>query len=139
MYADNNKTDGPALLYNPHCHYTVIAESIICTYQLSLDNLPEKIKDLGFNIDKFCNYALETFKTHQDAGGNDTQTFLKLYEALVSSKIDDFNSEIRAYKAEVVTKDKPLDFKKLMAIVCTKYTHLMICSQWHNFLWRSVN
>eukprot|EP00957_Ditylum_brightwellii_P147940 11264796-Ditylum_brightwellii.AAC.1 len=96
--------------------YTGTVESTICTYQLNPNNLPEKLKELGFNIDKFCNYTLETIKTLSDAGDNDSQASLKLYKVLVSSKIDAFNSETRAYKEAVAAKDKSLDFTKLKTI-----------------------
>eukprot|EP00957_Ditylum_brightwellii_P208398 15357232-Ditylum_brightwellii.AAC.1 len=33
------------------------------TYQLSLNNLPENLTELGFDVDKFCNYAAERLKT----------------------------------------------------------------------------
>eukprot|EP00957_Ditylum_brightwellii_P057956 4394385-Ditylum_brightwellii.AAC.1 len=65
---------------------------------------------MKFDVDKFCNYSAETLKTLCTAGGDDSQASLKLYEALVSSKVDDFNSEIRAYQAAIVAKNKPLDF-----------------------------
>eukprot|EP00957_Ditylum_brightwellii_P008772 665086-Ditylum_brightwellii.AAC.1 len=95
-----------------------MAESVIRTYQLSLNNLLEKLSAMNFNVNKFCNYSTETLKTLRDAGGDDSQASLKLYEALVVSKVDAFNSEIRAYKATILAKDKPLDFTKLLTIAC---------------------
>eukprot|EP00957_Ditylum_brightwellii_P000023 1405-Ditylum_brightwellii.AAC.1 len=86
MYADNNKIDGPALLYRLLRQCTGTAESVIRTYQLNLNNLTDKLKRLGYNVNKFCNYAAKTLKTLCDAGGDDTQTSPKLYEALTSSK-----------------------------------------------------
>eukprot|EP00957_Ditylum_brightwellii_P145048 11046899-Ditylum_brightwellii.AAC.2 len=75
-----------------------------------------KLKPLGYNANKFCDYAVETLKTLCDTGGNNSQVSFKLYEALTSSKVDVFDSEIRAYKAAVSTKDKTLDFTKLTTI-----------------------
>eukprot|EP00957_Ditylum_brightwellii_P128097 9770201-Ditylum_brightwellii.AAC.1 len=49
--ADDNETDGPALLYHLLCQYTGMAEIVIRTYQLSLNNLPEKLLEMKFNID----------------------------------------------------------------------------------------
>eukprot|EP00957_Ditylum_brightwellii_P141451 10776244-Ditylum_brightwellii.AAC.1 len=72
---------------------------------------------------------METLKTLHNAGGDDNQASLKLYEALVSSILDAFNSEFRTYKAEISRKDKLLDFIKLMTIEHTKYTSLTICGQ----------
>eukprot|EP00957_Ditylum_brightwellii_P051524 3906517-Ditylum_brightwellii.AAC.2 len=95
---------------------TGTTESVIRTYQLNLNNLPEKLEELRFDVNKFCDYAAETLKTLCDAGGDDTQASLKLYEALMSSKVDAFNSEIRAYKATVSAKDIPLDFTKFTTI-----------------------
>eukprot|EP00957_Ditylum_brightwellii_P062669 4756920-Ditylum_brightwellii.AAC.1 len=40
--ANDNKTDGPALLYHLLRQYTDTAGLVIRTYQLSLNNLPEK-------------------------------------------------------------------------------------------------
>eukprot|EP00957_Ditylum_brightwellii_P021700 1636710-Ditylum_brightwellii.AAC.1 len=68
------------------------------------EDLSAEPEVLGFNIDKFCNYAVKTLKTLCYAGGDDTQASLKLYEALTSSKVDAFNSDIRAYKAAVSVK-----------------------------------
>eukprot|EP00957_Ditylum_brightwellii_P027943 2111133-Ditylum_brightwellii.AAC.1 len=65
--ADDNKTDGPALLYHLFCQYTGTAESVIRTYQLSLNNLPEKLSEMKFDVDKFCDYSAETLKTLHDA------------------------------------------------------------------------
>eukprot|EP00957_Ditylum_brightwellii_P015041 1134571-Ditylum_brightwellii.AAC.1 len=84
---------------------------------------------MKFYIDKFCNYSAETLKTLRDGGGDDSQASLKLYEALVSSKVDAFNSEIRAYKAAIAAKIKPLNFTKLLTIVHAEYTSLMMRSQ----------
>eukprot|EP00957_Ditylum_brightwellii_P010040 757642-Ditylum_brightwellii.AAC.1 len=64
---NDNKTDGPALLYHILRQYTGTAESVIRAYQLSLDKLPEKLSEMKFNIDKFCNYSAETLKTLRDA------------------------------------------------------------------------
>eukprot|EP00957_Ditylum_brightwellii_P124173 9465706-Ditylum_brightwellii.AAC.1 len=55
MYANHNKTDDPALLYHLLHQYTGTAESVIITYQLSLNNLPEKLAKMNFDVDKFCN------------------------------------------------------------------------------------
>eukprot|EP00957_Ditylum_brightwellii_P001308 102847-Ditylum_brightwellii.AAC.1 len=83
---DNNKINGPALLYHLLRQYTGTAESVIRIYQLNLNNITDKIEVLGFDINKFCNYAAKTLKTLCDAGGDDTQASLKLYEAVSSSK-----------------------------------------------------
>eukprot|EP00957_Ditylum_brightwellii_P159378 12131890-Ditylum_brightwellii.AAC.1 len=98
-YANNNEIDGPALLYHLLRQYTGTSESAIRTYHLKLNNITEKLEMLGYDINKFCNYAAKTLKTLYNAGGNNTQASLKLYEALTFSKVDAFNSKIRAYKA----------------------------------------
>eukprot|EP00957_Ditylum_brightwellii_P032184 2440065-Ditylum_brightwellii.AAC.1 len=61
--ADDNETDGPALLYHLLCQYTSMAESVIRTYQLSLNNLWEKLLEMKFDANKFCDYSAETLKT----------------------------------------------------------------------------
>eukprot|EP00957_Ditylum_brightwellii_P116902 8917715-Ditylum_brightwellii.AAC.1 len=94
-FADDNETDGPALLYHLLCQCTDMAESVVRTYQLSLNNLPEKLLEMKIDVDKFCDYSAETLKNLYNAGGDDSLASLKLYEALVSSKVDAFNSEIR--------------------------------------------
>eukprot|EP00957_Ditylum_brightwellii_P152985 11644782-Ditylum_brightwellii.AAC.1 len=65
---------------------------------------------MKYNVDKFCDYLAETLKTLRDAGSDDSQASLKLYEALVLSKVDAFNSEIRVYKAAIAANDKPLGY-----------------------------
>eukprot|EP00957_Ditylum_brightwellii_P009582 722593-Ditylum_brightwellii.AAC.1 len=85
-YANNNEIDGPALLYHLLKQYTGTAESVIRTYQLNLNNLTKKLEMLGYDVNKFCDYAVKTLKTLCDAGENNTQASLKLYEALTSSK-----------------------------------------------------
>eukprot|EP00957_Ditylum_brightwellii_P161466 12293936-Ditylum_brightwellii.AAC.1 len=128
--ADKNETDGPALLFHLLSQYTGPAELVIKTYQQSLNNLPERLKELGFAINKFCNYMSEKLKTLCGVGSNDKQASLKLYKVLVSTRVGAFSFEIRACKAAVATKNKVLDFFKLMTIACTKYTSLVMCSQW---------
>eukprot|EP00957_Ditylum_brightwellii_P192005 14616862-Ditylum_brightwellii.AAC.1 len=96
--ADDNETDGPALLYHLLRQYTGMVELVIRNYQLSLNNLLEKLSEMKFDVNKFCDYSAETLKTLRDAGDDDSQASLKLYEVLVLSKVDVFNSEIRAYK-----------------------------------------
>eukprot|EP00957_Ditylum_brightwellii_P136213 10388426-Ditylum_brightwellii.AAC.2 len=54
-YANDNKTDGPALLYHHLCQYTGMTESVMRTYQLSLNNLLEKLVKMNFDVNKFCN------------------------------------------------------------------------------------
>eukprot|EP00957_Ditylum_brightwellii_P089385 6806176-Ditylum_brightwellii.AAC.1 len=93
--ANENESDSPVLLYHLLHQYTGTAELVIRTYQLSLNNLLEKLLEMKFNVDKFCNYSAETLKTLHDVGGDDIQASFKLYEALVLSKVDAFNSEIR--------------------------------------------
>eukprot|EP00957_Ditylum_brightwellii_P051581 3911724-Ditylum_brightwellii.AAC.1 len=127
--AYDNKEDGPAMLCHILCQHTCTAELVIRTYQTSLNSLLEKLKELDFNIDVFCNYAYEMLKTLQDAGGNDKQASLKLYPALVLITVDAFSSEIRAYKAAIATKDKLLDFTKLTTIAKAKYTSLKMHDQ----------
>eukprot|EP00957_Ditylum_brightwellii_P126706 9657477-Ditylum_brightwellii.AAC.1 len=80
--ADDNNTDGPALLYHLLLQYTGTAEPVIRTYQISLNNLPEKLSEMKYDVDKFCNYSSETLKTLCNAGGDDSQASLKLYEVL---------------------------------------------------------
>eukprot|EP00957_Ditylum_brightwellii_P099153 7552073-Ditylum_brightwellii.AAC.1 len=133
-YANNNKINGPALLYHLLRKYTGTAESVIRIYQLNLNNPTHNLEELEFDISKFCDYTTKTLKTLCDAGGNDTQASLKLYEALTSLKVDAFISEIRAYKATVSAKNKTLDFTKLMTIACAKYTSLVTHGQWPSFL-----
>eukprot|EP00957_Ditylum_brightwellii_P002788 214793-Ditylum_brightwellii.AAC.1 len=95
---DDNKEDGPALL----CH-------LLCQY---------------IGTSKFCSYVSKTLKTLQDAGGNDKQAPLKLYEALVLTSVDGISSKTRAYKVVIVAKDKQLHFTKLTTISKAKYTAL---------------
>eukprot|EP00957_Ditylum_brightwellii_P092200 7019323-Ditylum_brightwellii.AAC.1 len=80
---DDNKEDGPALLCHLLCQYMGTAELVIRTYQTPLNNLLEKLKELDFDIDAFCDYASEMLKTLKDAGGNDKQASLKLNEEFV--------------------------------------------------------
>eukprot|EP00957_Ditylum_brightwellii_P149484 11383627-Ditylum_brightwellii.AAC.1 len=80
--ANDNETDDPALLYHLLCQYTVAAELVIRTYQLSLNNLPEKLSEMKFDVDKFCSYSAKILKTLRNAGSDDSQASLKLYEAL---------------------------------------------------------
>eukprot|EP00957_Ditylum_brightwellii_P150494 11459897-Ditylum_brightwellii.AAC.1 len=94
VHANSHDTDGPALLYHLLRQYTGTAESVICDQKLCLNNLSNKLMDLKFEVNKFCNYATETLKTLCNAGGDDKQAALKLYEALVATKNDSFNSEI---------------------------------------------
>eukprot|EP00957_Ditylum_brightwellii_P017809 1340408-Ditylum_brightwellii.AAC.1 len=84
--ANDNETDGPALLYHLLHQYTVMAELLIRTYQLSLNILLEKLLEIIFNVNKFCDYSAEILKTLRNAGNDDGQASLKLYEALVVSK-----------------------------------------------------
>eukprot|EP00957_Ditylum_brightwellii_P180022 13713609-Ditylum_brightwellii.AAC.1 len=65
--ANDNNTDGPALLYHLLHQYTGTAEAILRTYQLSLNNLPEKLSEMKFDVNKFCNYSAETLKTLRNA------------------------------------------------------------------------
>eukprot|EP00957_Ditylum_brightwellii_P014114 1063992-Ditylum_brightwellii.AAC.3 len=69
-------------------------------------------------------------KTLKDAGGDEKQASLKLYKALVSTSVDAFSSEIRAYKVAITIKDKQLDFTKIMTIAKAKYTSLKMCNLW---------
>eukprot|EP00957_Ditylum_brightwellii_P084582 6431816-Ditylum_brightwellii.AAC.1 len=82
VHADSHDTDSPALLYHLLWQYTGTANNIIHDQQLHLNNLPNKLGDFKFDVDKFCNYAAEMLKTLCDAGGNNKQAALKLYEAL---------------------------------------------------------
>eukprot|EP00957_Ditylum_brightwellii_P208435 15357418-Ditylum_brightwellii.AAC.1 len=82
---NGNKKDDPTLLYNLLNQYMGTAELVIRTYQSSFNNLSEKLKKLDFNVNKFCNYMSEVLKSLQDAGDNDKQAFIKLYEALLST------------------------------------------------------
>eukprot|EP00957_Ditylum_brightwellii_P110242 8408473-Ditylum_brightwellii.AAC.1 len=59
---------------------------------------------MNFNVDKLCDYSAETLKILHNTGGDDSQASLKLCKALVSSQVDAFNYEIRAYKAAIATK-----------------------------------
>eukprot|EP00957_Ditylum_brightwellii_P113733 8671337-Ditylum_brightwellii.AAC.1 len=103
------------------------AELVIRTNHSFLNNLLEKLEELDFDVDICCKYTSKTIKTLQDAEGNDKQTLLKLYNALVLIKVNAFSSAIRAYKAAVVAKDKKLDFTKLTTIASAKYTSLKMC------------
>eukprot|EP00957_Ditylum_brightwellii_P165602 12606440-Ditylum_brightwellii.AAC.1 len=49
--ADDNETDSPALLHHLLHQYTATAELVIRTYQLSLNNLPEKLSEMKFDVD----------------------------------------------------------------------------------------
>eukprot|EP00957_Ditylum_brightwellii_P096948 7382969-Ditylum_brightwellii.AAC.1 len=110
MHADNHNTDSPALLYHLLQQYTGTANSIICDQHLCINNLPNKLGGLKFDMDKFYDYAAKMLKTLHNAGGGDKQAALKLYEALVTTKNNSFNSEIQAYKAAIAAKDQNLSF-----------------------------
>eukprot|EP00957_Ditylum_brightwellii_P055307 4191998-Ditylum_brightwellii.AAC.1 len=94
MYANSHGTDSPALLYHFLWQCTGTANSVICNQQLRLNNLSKKLGNLKFDVDKFCDYAAKMLKTLCDAGGDDKQAALKLYEALITTKNDSFNLEI---------------------------------------------
>eukprot|EP00957_Ditylum_brightwellii_P052376 3972267-Ditylum_brightwellii.AAC.2 len=94
MHTSSCNTDGPALLYYLLWQYTGTANSVIRDQQLCLNNLSNKLNNLKFDVDKFCNFTAKTLKMLCNAGGNDKQVFLKLYEALVTTKNDSFNLEI---------------------------------------------
>eukprot|EP00957_Ditylum_brightwellii_P065903 4997562-Ditylum_brightwellii.AAC.1 len=93
MIANGIRIDGPALLYHLFCQYTSTEESVICTYQVSLNNLLKNVLEMNLNVDKFCDYSAEILKTHCNTDGDDSHTSLKLYKALVSSKVNTFNPE----------------------------------------------
>eukprot|EP00957_Ditylum_brightwellii_P195687 14909769-Ditylum_brightwellii.AAC.1 len=94
MHTNIHDTDGLALLYHLLWQYTGTADSLICDQQLRLNNLSNKLGDLKFDVDKFCDYAAGMLKTLHNAGGDDKQAALKLYKALTTTKNDRFNSEI---------------------------------------------
>eukprot|EP00957_Ditylum_brightwellii_P209606 15362433-Ditylum_brightwellii.AAC.1 len=60
--ADNNEEDGSALLCHLLHQYTGNAELVIRSYQSSLNNILDKLKELDFYINKFCNYMSKTLK-----------------------------------------------------------------------------
>eukprot|EP00957_Ditylum_brightwellii_P024392 1841146-Ditylum_brightwellii.AAC.1 len=78
MHSNDNKIDGPALLYHLLCKCTDTVESDIRIYQDSPNNLQDKLEEFRYNINKFCNYAAETFKSFKDTGGNGKNASLKL-------------------------------------------------------------
>eukprot|EP00957_Ditylum_brightwellii_P177282 13505105-Ditylum_brightwellii.AAC.1 len=82
MHANSHDIDGPALLYQLLWQYTGIANSVIRDQQLCLSNLSNKLGDLEFDVDKFCDYATKMLKMLCNTGGNDKQAALKLYKAL---------------------------------------------------------
>ena len=94
MHANSYDTDGPALLYHLLWQYTGTANSIIHDQYFCLNNLSNKLGDLKFDVDKFCNYAIKTLIKLQDTGDDDKQAALKLYEALITTKNNSFNLEI---------------------------------------------
>eukprot|EP00957_Ditylum_brightwellii_P205531 15344274-Ditylum_brightwellii.AAC.1 len=63
MHADSHNTDSPTLLYHLLQQYTGTADSTICDQQLRLNNLSNKLSDLKFYVEKFCNYAAKMLKT----------------------------------------------------------------------------
>eukprot|EP00957_Ditylum_brightwellii_P142675 10871068-Ditylum_brightwellii.AAC.1 len=132
MHANSHDTDGPALLYHLLWQYTDPAYSVICDQQLGLNNLSNKLNDIKFDMDKFCNYVAETLKMLRNAGGDDKQVALKLYEALVTTKNNSFNSEIQAYKAAIAAKDQTLPFSKLINVAKTEYKSMLIRNTWQD-------
>eukprot|EP00957_Ditylum_brightwellii_P003512 266019-Ditylum_brightwellii.AAC.1 len=68
MHANSHNTDDPALLYHLLWQYTGTADSIIRNQKIYLNNLSNKLGDLKFDVDKFCNYTAEMLKTLRDAG-----------------------------------------------------------------------
>eukprot|EP00957_Ditylum_brightwellii_P020208 1524080-Ditylum_brightwellii.AAC.1 len=71
-------------------------------------------------------------KMLQDTGGDDKQAALKLYEALVMTKNNSFNSEIQAHKAAVTAKDQNLSFTKLINAAKTEYKSMLIRNTWQD-------
>eukprot|EP00957_Ditylum_brightwellii_P109020 8316462-Ditylum_brightwellii.AAC.1 len=67
MHANSHNTDSPALLCHLLWQYTGTADGIICDQQLCLNNLSNKLGDLKFDVDKFCNYAAEMLKMLHNA------------------------------------------------------------------------
>eukprot|EP00957_Ditylum_brightwellii_P135200 10309432-Ditylum_brightwellii.AAC.2 len=125
----NNKTDGPALLYHLLHQCMATAESVIRTYQSPLNILLEKLEEVGFDVNRFCEYASEMLKTLCDARGIGKQSPFELYKVLVPTNVDAYSSETRSYKAAVATKDKLFDFTKLTTIAHTEYTSLIMHGQ----------
>eukprot|EP00957_Ditylum_brightwellii_P161072 12263442-Ditylum_brightwellii.AAC.1 len=95
MHVNSYNTDGPALLYHLLWQYTGTAGNVIRDQQLCLNNLSNKLCNLKFDVDKFCNYVAETLKMLHNTSGDNKQAALKLYKALATTKNDSFNSEIQ--------------------------------------------
>eukprot|EP00957_Ditylum_brightwellii_P032110 2434769-Ditylum_brightwellii.AAC.2 len=75
-------------------------------------------------------FASHTLKALTDTGGEDKHAVIKLYEALVSTKVKAFDSKIRAYKATLASVNKTLKYDDLIQLAQAAYNSLVKQKVW---------
>ena len=85
-------TDKPTLLWKLLKTYQGTTAQVIQSAMKRLDKLQDTLKGFKFNIDKFCDYSLKTLTRLMDTGGDDSQAFEKIYEALKSTPNSEFSN-----------------------------------------------
>ena len=123
--------DGPTLLWMLLQTYQGTAAQVIRTTMKRLDALQESLKfSSKYNIDKFVDYCLKTLSTLTDAGGDDSQAFDKIYEALKSTPNVEFNSVLVVWKSVQDQTDTALDVGELLCKAREEYRGMVAMKTW---------
>ena len=96
-----------------------------------LDNFKRIISDPHKNnIESFCDYGQLLITKLSDAGGEDTQVFDKVYEALTNSRCPEFNNQLVVWWSIQDQTGTTLDVGELLDKAKTKYRGMVHLGTW---------
>lgn len=115
-YSRDIKNDGPNAIYFLLKTYSGDAQPMVRHCQNQINHLD--LESYNYNVDDFCVRVDQIWTNLKNSGGTDDNAAQKVYEVLARSKQEEFNSNLKAWKAAQENND--LDRSKDLSNVLIK-------------------
>ena len=121
------KQDGPLLLYYVLRKYTGEQKNILCQTLRTFDSLSDIFKSsYRYDVDRFATYVYTLEEKLRECEGKDDLYHEKVYEALITTHVDDFNRELTVWRSGVLLKQDKYTCNALLLKAREHYNNLTV-------------
>ena len=128
------KTDGPSLLYYLLRKFTGEQTSVIRVTLGKYDKLTETFNYAhNYNVDRFATYVFALEEKLRECEGHAHQNHEKVYEALITSHVPDFNQELKVWRSTVRQTSSDFTVESLLIKAREHYQSLIARKAWPKY------
>ena len=130
-HKDQFQQDGPVLLYFVLRKYTGEQKNVLRSTLRKFDTLDETFRFAHKNnVDRFATYVKSLEEKLRESEGKDTLYHEKVYETLIGSHVEDFNSELKVWRSGEMQQNDTYTCDALLSKAREHYHSLLTRGLW---------